>query len=373
MVARSTSSPSRKWTEMPRHTLRCTCGPLRRTADPVSRGEGSKGKTAAADQGRKARYSVGVVRGRPDADPHAAAEAARVRTRSGQLPGGQPRPARLELPGRRRGDRGRLVARGAVRSNSPVRCWATADLGRAQVECTRSTRRRTSHRCGRRQRLCRGGRRASPGRQHGNSEPDTPGRAGFASRGLWSPTRTSGDAHRQISRSRRLASEQPSRGGAGGSSCSLRSRGRSRRLTCAGSYSAPDHGFLPVGLVPLPRGSAMGCEEVREHGKSSQDSNNLYQLVNLFSGGALLNISVFALGIMPYITANIIVQLLTVVIRGSRPSSRRAVRDAKLTSTPGTSPAASRCCSRPPWSRWRGQEPGTAPRRSCPTRAGPRS
>jgi len=43
-------------------------------------------------------------------------------------------------------------------------------------------------------------------------------------------------------------------------------------------------------------------------------SNNLYGLVNLFSGGALLQLSVFALGIMPYITASIILQLLTVVI-----------------------------------------------------------
>jgi preprotein translocase subunit SecY len=40
----------------------------------------------------------------------------------------------------------------------------------------------------------------------------------------------------------------------------------------------------------------------------------VYQLVNLFSGGALLRLSVFALGIMPYITASIILQLLTVVI-----------------------------------------------------------
>jgi preprotein translocase subunit SecY len=40
----------------------------------------------------------------------------------------------------------------------------------------------------------------------------------------------------------------------------------------------------------------------------------LYSLINLFSGGALLQLSIFALGIMPYITASIIVQLLTVVI-----------------------------------------------------------
>jgi preprotein translocase subunit SecY len=42
--------------------------------------------------------------------------------------------------------------------------------------------------------------------------------------------------------------------------------------------------------------------------------SDLLGLVNLFSGGALLHLSVFALGIMPYITASIIVQLLRVVI-----------------------------------------------------------
>ena len=47
---------------------------------------------------------------------------------------------------------------------------------------------------------------------------------------------------------------------------------------------------------------------------ASQDSKNVYALINLFSGGALLRLSVFALGIMPYITASIIIQLLVVVI-----------------------------------------------------------
>lgn len=44
------------------------------------------------------------------------------------------------------------------------------------------------------------------------------------------------------------------------------------------------------------------------------DTAGVYTLINLFSGGALLRLSVFAIGIMPYITASIIVQLLTVVI-----------------------------------------------------------
>ena len=44
------------------------------------------------------------------------------------------------------------------------------------------------------------------------------------------------------------------------------------------------------------------------------DQQGLYSLINLFSGGALLQLAIFALGIMPYITASIILQLLTVVI-----------------------------------------------------------
>jgi preprotein translocase subunit SecY len=43
-------------------------------------------------------------------------------------------------------------------------------------------------------------------------------------------------------------------------------------------------------------------------------SGGLFGLINLFSGGALIKLSVFALGIMPYITSSIIIQLLTVVI-----------------------------------------------------------
>ena len=44
------------------------------------------------------------------------------------------------------------------------------------------------------------------------------------------------------------------------------------------------------------------------------DNNSVYSLINTFSGGALLQLTVFALGIMPYITASIILQLLVVVI-----------------------------------------------------------
>jgi preprotein translocase subunit SecY len=52
------------------------------------------------------------------------------------------------------------------------------------------------------------------------------------------------------------------------------------------------------------------CIKISQGGQNA----NLYSLINLFSGGALLQLAIFALGIMPYITASIILQLLTVVI-----------------------------------------------------------
>ena len=62
--------------------------------------------------------------------------------------------------------------------------------------------------------------------------------------------------------------------------------------------------------VPTP-----GVNVAKVQGCLAQvEDNGLTQLVNLFSGGALLQLAVFALGIMPYITASIILQLLVVVI-----------------------------------------------------------
>ncbi len=45
-----------------------------------------------------------------------------------------------------------------------------------------------------------------------------------------------------------------------------------------------------------------------------QNAGTLFGMFNMFSGGALENFSIFALGIMPYISASIIIQLMTVVI-----------------------------------------------------------
>jgi preprotein translocase subunit SecY len=66
-------------------------------------------------------------------------------------------------------------------------------------------------------------------------------------------------------------------------------------------------------VVPAPGVNVQSlhtCIKISQGGANA----NLYNLINLFSGGALLQLAIFALGIMPYITASIILQLLTVVI-----------------------------------------------------------
>src|SRR5256712_3438865 len=48
--------------------------------------------------------------------------------------------------------------------------------------------------------------------------------------------------------------------------------------------------------------------------KAIETSGGFLNLFNLFTGGALEQLSIFALGIMPYVSASIILQLLTVVV-----------------------------------------------------------
>lgn len=63
-------------------------------------------------------------------------------------------------------------------------------------------------------------------------------------------------------------------------------------------------------IIPAPGVSYVNVQACQEQ----TDQEGIYTLMNLFSGGALTQLSIFATGIMPYITASIIVQLLTVVI-----------------------------------------------------------
>ncbi len=63
-------------------------------------------------------------------------------------------------------------------------------------------------------------------------------------------------------------------------------------------------------FIPIPGVDFAVLQAAREQAEASGP----VALINLFSGGALTQLAVFALGIMPYITASIIMQLLTVVI-----------------------------------------------------------
>ena len=65
--------------------------------------------------------------------------------------------------------------------------------------------------------------------------------------------------------------------------------------------------------IPTP-GVDYGIIAERLRALAAGDQGNIFSVISLFSGGALLQLSVFAIGIMPYITASIITQLLTVVI-----------------------------------------------------------
>ncbi len=57
-----------------------------------------------------------------------------------------------------------------------------------------------------------------------------------------------------------------------------------------------------------------------------QQGGSILDMFNMFSGGALMRLSLFALGIMPYISASIIMQLMTVVI----PSMEQMKKDGEL-------------------------------------------
>ncbi len=65
--------------------------------------------------------------------------------------------------------------------------------------------------------------------------------------------------------------------------------------------------------IPTPDTNTKAINACLKQAGSGANAN-IYSLINLFSGGALLRLSAFALGIMPYITASIIIQLLVVVI-----------------------------------------------------------
>src|SRR4051794_3619548 len=74
--------------------------------------------------------------------------------------------------------------------------------------------------------------------------------------------------------------------------------------------------------IPSPGVDAQAIKD----GVNNVGGSNILGFLNLFSGGSLSRLSLFALGIMPYITASIILQLLTVVV----PSLERLQKEGEV-------------------------------------------
>jgi len=66
--------------------------------------------------------------------------------------------------------------------------------------------------------------------------------------------------------------------------------------------------FRAGSYIPVP-----GLNPLKLQDLFHSQQNNIVGLFNMFSGGALMRFSIFALGIMPYISASIILQLMTVL------------------------------------------------------------
>src|SRR3954467_6246987 len=62
--------------------------------------------------------------------------------------------------------------------------------------------------------------------------------------------------------------------------------------------------------IPVPGIDVQAVDDIQKN----FSGNNILGFLNVFSGGGLQRVAIFALGIMPYITASIILQLLTVVV-----------------------------------------------------------
>ena len=104
--------------------------------------------------------------------------------------------------------------------------------------------------------------------------------------------------------------------------------------TIANAFSVPDIrrkiAFTAAMLLLYRLGAyipAPGIDvEAVQNIEDQFSGSNILGFLNLFSGGSLSRLSLFALGIMPYITASIILQLLTVVV----PSLERLSKEGEV-------------------------------------------
>ena len=62
-------------------------------------------------------------------------------------------------------------------------------------------------------------------------------------------------------------------------------------------------------FIPVP-----GINPARVASFFQDQSNTIFGVVNMFTGGALSRLSIFAMGVMPYISASIIIQMMGMII-----------------------------------------------------------
>ena len=68
--------------------------------------------------------------------------------------------------------------------------------------------------------------------------------------------------------------------------------------------------FTLLMLIVFRLGSFIPVPHVNTEVLKAQDQMSVFGILNTFGGGALFNFSILAMGIMPYITASIIIQLV---------------------------------------------------------------
>ena len=87
-------------------------------------------------------------------------------------------------------------------------------------------------------------------------------------------------------------------------------------------------GIYRMGVfIPVP-----GIDAARLVNSDLFNKGDILQLLNMFGGGALKNFSIFALGVNPYITASIVMQLLTIVIPSLERLAKEGVEGRKIIS-----------------------------------------
>ena len=91
-----------------------------------------------------------------------------------------------------------------------------------------------------------------------------------------------------------------------------------------------DRILFTLGIVLIFRiGASISCPGVTISNEA-MDTTNVLAMMNLMGGGALQNFSLFALGVSPYITSSIIIQLLSITKLSGSCSQTQYVMDSKL-------------------------------------------